>query len=135
MEPVSLAVSIVPLAYNIIEMSSMFRDKVATYKSAEAGIQSIVDRMSLLIEICKHLQDDSNLLQGHTGAGIRDRALGMCYSSVSSIEKELKKVVDKGKGRRQNWEWTLRKSSIDKLSHGLNDSIDMLNAYMGWSVL
>lgn len=137
MEPVSLAVGVVPLAMNIVQMSSAIREKVSTYKSAPADIQSIVDKTTLIGHICERLDLEVVLTapKPRYQVDMLERALRMCCSSVSSVEKDAEKITKSGNVRRQSLNYLLGKANIEKSLYNLNDSINMLNTCINLSVM
>lgn len=130
MEPVSLAIGVVPLAITIIKLSSTIRDKVSIYKSADSDIETIIEKLDFVVGICQHLEETQDPLNDRQPPRLRDRALSMCYASIASIDLELDKVAQKTDGRKKKIEWLLRKSTFEKLLAVLNESIDMLTMYM-----
>lgn len=137
MEPVSLAVGILPLAMNIVQMSSAIKEKISTYRSAPEDIQSIVDKTTLIGLVCERLNIEL-ILGGprpRYQVEMLERALRMCYSSISSVDKSINKVMKSGSSRNQSLSYLLSKSDIEKSLYNLNDSINMLNTCVNLSLL
>lgn len=137
MEPVSLAVGVVPLAMNIVQMSSAIRETVSTYKSAPSDIQGIVDKTTLIGDICERLDLELFLSARKPRHQVEmlERALRMCCSSVASVEKDIEKITKSTNTRRQSLKYLIGKSNVEKSLYNLNDSINMLNTCISMSLL
>ena len=137
MEPVSLAVGVVPLALNIVQMSSAIREKASTYKSASAEIQAIVEKTTFIGRICEHL-DVTMVLSAprpRFQIDMLDQALRMCCKSVANVQTDIESITKPDSSRKRSLNYVLGKSNIEKSLYSLNDSINMLNTCMSFSLL
>lgn len=131
MEPVSLAVGLVPLAMNIVQMSSAIRGHISDYKAAPRNIQSIVDKTTLIGRICARLEVDLKSPTPHHEVAILEQALKACHVNVSAVHDELGEV--KAHGRRKSLQYLFKKADIERSLFNLNDSIHMLNTCISMS--
>lgn len=131
MEPVSLAVGLVPLTMNIVQMSSAIRGHVSDYKSAPAEIQSIVDKTSLIGQVCSRLEVDLKAQNQRHEVNILEQALKTCHSNVHKVHEELGKIS--AQGRKKTLQYLFKKADIDRSLYSLNDSINMLNTCISMS--
>lgn len=137
MEPVSLAVGVVPLALHIVQMTSAIREKVSTYKSASAEIQAIVEKTTFIGRICEHL-DVAMILSAprpRFQIDMLDQALRMCCKSVANVQKDVDSIPKSDSSRKRSLSYVLGKANIDKSLYSLNDSINMLNTCMSFDLL
>ena len=129
MEPVSLSLSVVGVASNIIDASFKIRDQIASYKSATTDIRNILIKVDLVVEICESLKRTGGNTPHHH-SHTRDSALALCYSSVLNIHQELATIPTRGQSRRQKMDWLLKRPTIEKSVQGLNESLHLLTSYM-----
>lgn len=144
MEPVSLAVGVVPLAMNIVQMIASIREKVSTYKSAHKEIKAILDKTARISLICRSLEVDLDGYDSNTrplpGSGLKclREILADCYSSVTNVHETLSKIVTDGPRNKVllnpvSTQYLMKKGKIDKCLTDLDSSLSMLDLYMASS--
>lgn len=133
MESVSLAAGLVPLAVNIVHMSSAIQGRIRDYKLASDDIQLVIEKTILIGDICFRLDIDPDNAKQHDIEPL-GRALKMCFESVSGVHKDLDRVTKISEGRKRSIKYVFSKPDIEKSLCKLNESISMLNTCLCWSV-
>jgi hypothetical protein len=141
MEPVSLAVGVVPLALNIVQLSSTIREHIALFKSAPDDIKAIIEKTDMIGDICRSLELNIPDCDSAKPSLLSDDSkrllelLDQCYASIKNVHDSLKKVMDKGQKRKVATQYLFNKSKIDKAERDLDKSLSMLQLYMATNTL
>lgn len=135
MEPVSLAIGVVPLVTNIITTTKLIREKVAIYNATTTDIRAIIDRTTLVGHICERLKIDLDSPKPRHDVEILGQALDMCHCSVGAIYKDLDRILRGTSERKRGMRYLFSKADIDRSLHGLNEAINMLNVCISLRVL
>lgn len=146
MDPLSLAVSVVPVAEQLVKTIKTIKKLISTYKSAAKELETLTSRLGHVEVICESIGTvletaclSKNLSEARLPTSLY-QMIHECYEKVTVIHDVIQNVTEKRDGgcRRFSNEGLLflqHKDRIIASTKGLDKSLEYLHLLLTTSIL